>query len=140
MVNIGDKFVIEIGGYYLPVIAGGCETCPVINDDLKEAPKQLYRVKGFNSMVLDEYALSILEKLDGDYVNENFGELQDESYKIGLQEAWDAARKLFSDWPEKCLEEVFPEEWKEGFRGLIKMDPEYAVQKIQEWERKHGKE
>ena len=38
-----------------------------------------------------------LEELNSDYINEHFGELQDEAYQAGLNDAWEAARKIFGD-------------------------------------------
>jgi hypothetical protein len=35
-----------------------------------------------------------LEELNSDYINEHFGELQDEAYQRGLEDAWEAARKI----------------------------------------------
>lgn len=36
-----------------------------------------------------------LEELNSDYINEHFGDLQDEAYQRGLDDAWEAARKIF---------------------------------------------
>ena len=47
---------------------------------------RLWRVKGFNSLVLDEEGLSRLEELNSDYINEHFGELQDAAYQRGLDD------------------------------------------------------
>ena len=35
-----------------------------------------------------------LEELNSDYINEHFGELQDEAYQAGLNDAWEAARRI----------------------------------------------
>ena len=35
-----------------------------------------------------------LEVLNSDYINEHFGELQDEAYQRGLEDAWNVARKI----------------------------------------------
>ena len=35
-----------------------------------------------------------LEELNSDYINKNFGSLQDEAYQAGLNDAWEAARKI----------------------------------------------
>lgn len=35
-----------------------------------------------------------LEELNSDYINEHYGDLQDEAYKRGLEAAWNVARKL----------------------------------------------
>jgi hypothetical protein len=38
-----------------------------------------------------------LEELNSDYINKNFGELQDEAYQRGLEDAWETARALVWD-------------------------------------------
>ena len=48
MTKVGEKYVVEIGSEYGNSGSGG--------------PSKLYRVKGFNSLVLDEDGLSRLEK------------------------------------------------------------------------------
>ena len=35
-----------------------------------------------------------LEVLNSDYINEHYGELQDEAYQRGLEDAWNVARKI----------------------------------------------
>jgi len=35
-----------------------------------------------------------LEELNSDYINEHFGELQDEAYQAGLNDAWEAMKKI----------------------------------------------
>ena len=35
-----------------------------------------------------------LEELNSDYINEHYGELQDEAYQAGLNDAWEAAQKV----------------------------------------------
>ena len=38
-----------------------------------------------------------LEELNSDYINEHYGELQDEAYQRGLEDAWEAARRIVAD-------------------------------------------
>ena len=38
-----------------------------------------------------------LEELNSDYINKHFGDLQDEAYKRGLDDAWEAAKKIVCD-------------------------------------------
>ena len=38
-----------------------------------------------------------LEELTSDYINEHYGELQDEAYQAGLNDAWEAARRIVVD-------------------------------------------
>lgn len=35
------------------------------------------------------------EELNSDYINEHYGELQDEAYQKGLKDAWEATKKIF---------------------------------------------
>ena len=44
---------------------------------------------------VDIIAREDLEKLNSDYINENYGSMQDEAYRRGLEDAWEAARKIF---------------------------------------------
>lgn len=58
MAKVGDKFIIEIGEVFAAkgtYMAYGCE-------------ENLYRVKGFNSLVFDDEGLSKLEKYDPTHV------------------------------------------------------------------------
>jgi hypothetical protein len=38
-----------------------------------------------------------LEELNSDYINEHYGELQDEAYQAGLEDGWETARALVWD-------------------------------------------
>ena len=44
---------------------------------------------------VDIIAREDLEELNSDYINEHFGELQDEAYQAGLNDAWEATKKIF---------------------------------------------
>ena len=66
----------------------------VFDEDTQTYFPRLWRVKGFNSLVFDEEGLSRLEELNSDYINEHFGDLQDTAYQRGLDDAWEAARKI----------------------------------------------
>lgn len=62
-----------------------------------------------STLYVDTVLIEDLEELNSDYINEHFGELQDEAYqrgfeegrkvgiKDGMCEAWDAARKIVVD-------------------------------------------
>lgn len=43
---------------------------------------------------VDVIAREDLEELNSDYINEHYGELQDEAYQAGLNDAWEAAKKI----------------------------------------------
>ena len=42
-------------------------------------------------------SINYLEQLNSDYINEHFGDLQDTAYQRGLDDAWEAARKIVCD-------------------------------------------
>ena len=41
-----------------------------------------------------------IEELNSDYINEHFGDLQDTAYQRGLNDSWEAARKIAQQWEE----------------------------------------
>lgn len=51
--------------------------------------------------------LEDLEELNSDYINEHFGWLQDDAYQRGLDEAWEATKKISLMSPDE-IEKVFP--------------------------------
>lgn len=134
----------------------------VFDKDTQTYFPRLWRVKGFNSLVFDEDGLSRLEELNSDYINEHFGDLQDEeydkgyaqcqddygdalkhakdtAYQRGLNDAWECARKLFSSMAESDIEKVFPIEWNNGgFRALINLQPQEAIAKLKAYEEKQS--
>lgn len=59
MAKVGDKFIIEIGEVFTAkgtYMAYGCEE--------NEYEENLYRIKGFNSLVFDDNGLNKLEKYE----------------------------------------------------------------------------
>lgn len=112
----GDKFVIEIG----EVFTGDMS--------VRNHVEERYAIKDFNSLMFDKNGLDKLERLDSDYINENFGELQDEAYEAGknsvraemvsevltaryeqgLNDSWELAQKLINrDWTFKDARDCF---------------------------------
>ena len=55
----------------------------------------LFNGKADNKYYTAVQPVAELEVLNSDYINEHFGELQDDAYKRGLEDAWEAARKIF---------------------------------------------
>ena len=80
--KVGDKFLIEIEEVYetgLPF----------------SSPDELFKVKGFNSLVFDKNGLDKLEKIDDNHVRaETVSEILTEKYEQGLNDAWELARKI----------------------------------------------
>ena len=87
MAEVNDKFIIEIGEKY--------KTAGVVcGTEAGSSPLVLYRVKGFNSLVFDDFGLKKLEKYEED-VNEQL-----------LQSATDAAyERGWNDCTSKQLTE-----------------------------------
>ena len=71
-----------------------------------------------------------LEELNSDYINEHYGELQDEAYQAGLNDAWEAAKKIMnmSDPP---YWDVFGEYKNELFK---KFSVSEAIAKLKAYE------
>ena len=57
----------------------------------------LFNGKADNKYYTAVRPIAELEELNSDYINENFGELQDEAYQAGLNDAWETARALVWD-------------------------------------------
>ena len=55
----------------------------------------------------------------------------DEAYQRGLDDAWEAARKLFSSMADSDIEKAFPIEWNNGgFKALMNLQPQEAIAKL----------
>lgn len=99
-----------------------------------------------NDIVTDEktvwsrmFSLDELEELNSNYINENFGELQDEAYQAGLNDAWEAARKIVADTDRggftlDALREIFG---TQGFFCIMQDNTaQEAIDKIKAYEEK----
>lgn len=77
-----------------------------------------------------------------DYATEmiasNEQSIADKAYQRGLDDAWKCAKKLFSTMSDTEIEKVFPVEWKNGFKGLMQMKPQYAIEKLKAYEEKQN--
>ena len=51
-------------------------------------------------------SINYLEQLNSDYINEHFGDLQDTAYQRGLDDAWEAARKIADMWTRMDNDEL----------------------------------
>ena len=110
--SVGDKFVIEI--------------------------KEIDELN--NHMVLENTAvgtdmLDKLERLDSDYVNEHYGELQDEAYQEGLNKAWELARKIFTFNNNKIKQVFCRTEKRSVFDDLT---PQEALAKYEAYEKEQA--
>ena len=75
----------------------------VFDKDTQTYFPRLWRVKGFNSLVFDEEGLSRLEELNADYINENYGQLQDDAYQKGFEDGYKKCEKDYADSIEDLL-------------------------------------
>lgn len=100
--QVGDKFVIEIE-----------EICGCEERNALAEPHTLYRAKGFNTLAFDKNGLDKLERLDGDYINENFGELQNEAYEAG--------RKAGQEETLKWSGQNEDDRYKQGFNDAVEL-------------------
>ena len=48
-----------------------------------------------SNLFVDTLAVDDLEQFNSDYINEHYGQLQDDAYQKGLADAWDAVKALF---------------------------------------------
>lgn len=87
MAEKGDKFIIEIDEVFR-----------------SENGKQLYKIKGFNSLVFDEVGIEKLNKYDK--IKERKA-AHDLGYEHGLEEAWAAAGKIENEIPIADLNKIF---------------------------------
>ena len=92
-----------------------------LKDDVQVVQKVGVTENG-NAFVMNFYK-DQLEELNSDYINEHFGELQDEAYQRGLDDAMSSFKKLYScgwerDW--KAMGFEFDEgEWSRSFEYII---------------------
>lgn len=108
MAKKGDKFIIEIDDVFA-----------------NTAGSQLYRIKGFNSLVFDSTGINKLRPFD-----QNF--LEHVGYTRGLKEAWNASRKIECEIPIADLNKIF----KSDLPGDIydNFTPERAISVIKKYE------
>lgn len=106
-----------------------------LKDDVQVVQKVGVTENG-NAFVMNFYK-DQLEELTADYINENFGDMQDTAYQKGLEDAWEAARKLFSSMADSDIEKAFPTEWNNGgFNALMNLQPQEAIEKLKTYEEK----
>lgn len=86
--KVGDKFVIEIEGIYENVLSNAFE---------EDMSKQLYRIKGFESLVFDKNGLDKLEN-----AKKSLPIPYSEAYKKGMSDAWNIARELCKTGCNDC--------------------------------------
>lgn len=85
MYKVGDKFIIEIGEEYESEFL---KTNIEADKEQKESPVNLYRIRGFDSLVFDKNGLKKLEKY------EPYSNFEEASYEKGLNDGWECAKKI----------------------------------------------
>ena len=75
-----------------------------------------------------------LEELNSDYINEHFGEMQDEAYQAGLNDAWEAAKRIV-DMPDPPYWDVFGKCKSDLFKKLSASE---AIAKLKAYEEKRS--
>lgn len=123
--KVGDKFLIEIDEVYESEMPFS-------------SPNELFKAKGFNSLVFDKNGLDKLEKIDEDTARvETVSEILTEKYEQGLNDAWELAKKLFG---YSCDTKLCCEDLKNIFGSACEMDilrnntPQEAIIKIEAYE------
>ena len=90
-----------------------------------------------SNLFVDTLAVEDLEELNSDYINDHFGGLQEDAYQQGLDDAWEAAKKLFSSMADSDIDKAFPIEWNNGgFNALMNLQPQEAIEKLKAYEEK----
>ena len=88
----------------------------------------LFNGKADNKYYTAVRPIAELEELNSDYINENFGSLQDEAYQAGLNDAWKAAQRICAG--EFC--------GKIDTGSILNMTAQQAIDKIKAYEDKHS--
>ena len=95
MYKPGDKLVLEIKN---------CEETNIRREE------RIYSVEGMLSL-FSEHSLNKLDRLDSDYINEHFGELQDEAYeegkKVGIEEGKAIGYEQCAIDAQKVIHKIF---------------------------------
>lgn len=125
--NVGDKFIIEIG--------------EVFTGDVSEqnGAKELFRIKGFRSLVFDNTGLGNLERFDGSEYRQGVIAGLDShnndvcnAYNMGLNDAWELAKKI-----EEKLQADREKIFNLGYSTEIfqRLTPQEALTKLEAYEK-----
>ena len=83
------------------------------------------------------HPIAVLEELNSNYINKHYEGLQDEAYQRGLNDAWEAARKI-------ALMDTETSENVTGYFGLFRimenLTPMQAIEKLKAYEEKKADE
>lgn len=85
-----------------------------------------------SNLFVDTLAVDDLEQLNSDYINEHYGQLQDDAYQRGLDDAWECAKELYLNGACKDL-------FGEYFNTFIKNHTaQEAIEKLKAYEAEQG--
>jgi len=116
-----SKYIIEIPNYVLYVLLRG---------------------EAYGKFITKVVPVAELEVLNSNYINENFGSLQEETYRRGLNDAWEMARKIVVDTDHggiasSTLGEIFG---TQGYSYIMRDNTaQEAIDKIKTYEQKRAK-
>ena len=99
----------------------------------------LFNGKADNKYYTAVRPIAELEELNSDYINEHYGELQDEAYQAGLNDAWEAAKKIIR-MPDGDILDLFPDCYASvctAVQAILKYDASEAIAKLKAYEDKH---
>lgn len=107
----GDKFIIE----------------------LDEQAGDLWKIKGFNALVFDDFGLDKLGQL--------VQGVDQYSYNKGADDAWKLIKKMYIELATGELKEIFNlDDSARAFNRILKhLNYQYAAAKVEEWERQRAK-
>ena len=88
-----------------------------------------------SDLYVDTLAVENLEQYIPVDVEKIYDKAFSDGYKRGLEDAWEAARKLFSSMADSDIEKAFPTEWNNGgFKALMNLQPQEAIAKLKAYE------
>ena len=124
MYKVRDKFIIEISEAYAPTV----ELAEQVEENTRDMSDNLYRIKGFNSLVFDENGLDKLEK----YKNR-----EENDYQRGLEDAWKVAKRIVCEVERGGLKDdelqlIFNTRYTDSV--LENYSPSVAIEKIKMYE------
>ena len=128
--NVGDKFIIEIAEGIK-----GYGNDPNMPDPLNMPV--LYRIKGFNALVFDEFGLNKLQKVEEEkYPPSELFKLHQKAFEEGMQEAWKMAKLIASNADEggiplSIIREEFNCDWNDIFAKFTPQETKVIIEKIE---------
>ena len=135
MYKVRDKFIIEIGEKY--------ETTALyisqIGEKSLDTPNNLYRIKGFNSLVFDENGLDKLVPLDKCRPSW-YDEIYSKGYEAGSNDAWRTAKRIVCSPCNIGDDSISNDELNQIFHTynyddiLSQFSPSVAIEKIKMYE------